>query len=409
VIQKNIKHGSIIPLAGGFSLGAMHITGNPPEVIFSYKGFTANDMLLIRYLKKRGFDVPYYHIDDENIDINLITKSYKNKLDFIHGIPPCSGLSQAAQRKAGSRSTAPPNDWMYESAKFILNYLTPTLYAFENAPGLYTNAGKEVRENLIKIGEDTGYAITFYKTNTLNHGIPQFRPRTFALFYKGPCSPILHSYNKNIIPIKEYLSQIPNEAKHQDDFMHSDWNISKWEITKFFKKIYGENWRKKILDFKTHITSYDYLKRADLLNQFEEFQKNLPEEEKSKTVTKDITHVKNKYSQGKNARINHRVLGLDKEYPYAVIGEMMGRQVHPDKDRILNIREHMHLMGLPHDYELQSHKEFVKISQNVPVCACEDITREMVEIIKGNRLFAKTSVYMQENNKDEINRAKSLF
>jgi len=51
-------HGSIIPLAGGFSIGATNIIGKPPEVIFSYKEFESNDKLYLRYLKQHNIEVP---------------------------------------------------------------------------------------------------------------------------------------------------------------------------------------------------------------------------------------------------------------------------------------------------------------------------------------------------------------
>ena len=52
-----------VPLAGGFALGNMNITGKPPVAITSYSPFEANDLLLRRYLAKKGFDVPYYQLD----------------------------------------------------------------------------------------------------------------------------------------------------------------------------------------------------------------------------------------------------------------------------------------------------------------------------------------------------------
>lgn len=42
--------------------------------------------------------------------------------------------------------------------------------------------------------------------------------------------------------------------------------------------------------------------------------------------------------------------------------------VHPNMERILNIREKMHLMGLPEQYKLANVKEkYIHISRNVPV------------------------------------------
>ena len=37
--------------------------------------------------------------------------------------------------------------------------------------------------------------------------------------------------------------------------------------------------------------------------------------------------------------------------------------IHPDEDRYLNIREMMHLMGLPHDFEIDNVKNFNHIAQ----------------------------------------------
>ena len=397
-----------VPLAGGFAIGNMNITGKPPVAITSYSPFEANDLLLRRYLKQKGLDVPYYQLDKlSESERKDIVKSF-GKIDFCSAIPPCSGLSQAAQRKAGSRSTAPPNDWMYESARFLLGEIKPTIYCFENAPTLFTGAGDEVRKRLTDIAEEFGYAVTFYKTNTLYHGIPQFRPRTFGIFYKCEFSPVLNTYRNCAPHITEYLKQIPKSASLQNEYVVPEWDITKFEIFKYLNKLYGKDWRKVMTDYKFHLTTYDYLQRVNLMDDFQKYQKSLPDA--SPIVTKNIEHIKRNSAEGRGARINYRVLEVDKDYTYAVIGEMMGKQVHPTENRLLNMREHMHLMGLPHDYELEGQKEYVKISQNVPVTTCEDITKEIVEIIKGNRKLSFLPVYMQDNTKETIiNKAKSLF
>lgn len=403
-----MRYISHIPLAGGFALGSMNITGQPPVAITSYSAFEANDKLFRRYLEKKGFDVPYYVLDKLTEDGKRdLSKLYKT-IDFVQAVPPCSGLSQAAQRKKGTRGTAAPNDWMYESAKFILGDVQPAVYSFENAPTLYTGAGDLVRERLIEIGKEFGYSITFYKTNTLRHGVPQYRPRTYGLFYKGEHAPILETYNRPYLNSLDYLKLIPKDAKHQNEYAHAEWDISQYEITKYLKHLLGENWRQEMVNYRSHITSYDYLTRRNLLDDYLKFQQSLPD--KSDMVTKNIKHVIKNASEGRNARINYRVLGFDKEYIYAVIGEMMCRQVHPSENRLMNIREHMHMMGLPHDYDLEGPKEYVKITQNVPVKTCEDITTEIIEVIKGNRRLSPNSVFMQDNTKEfEVKKVKSLF
>lgn len=402
---KYIAH---IPLAGGFVIGTMNIIDNPPLAITSYSKFESNDSLLIKYLNKNGYNIPYYQLDKINDEEKIeLSKLYK-EIDFVTGIPPCNALSQAAQRKAGTRGTAAPNEWMYKSAKFVLGEIQPKCFAFENAPGLYTNSGEEVRKNLIKIGNEFGYAITFYKTNTIYHGLPQSRPRTFAIFLKGNFAPILNYYNKPYINLTEFLEQIPSSASHYNEYMNPEWDISNHEITRYLIKLYGDNWKEILVNYREHITTYDYLLRTKLFEDFIEYQKSLPD--KSDTVTRNLQHIKKNSEQGRNSRINYRVLGLDKYYVYAVIGEMMGRQVHPKENRLLNIREFMSLMGLPLDYELGSSKDYVKITQNVPTTTCSDITKEIIEIINGNRKLHTQSVYMQDNTKRGENiKTKSLF
>lgn len=404
-----LVHGSIIPLAGGFSIGATNIIGEPPKVIFSYGAFESNDRLYLRYLRQHNIDIPYYQLDslDKN-HMRFIGKKY-GPIDFFHGIPPCNALSQAAHRAKGSRGTAAPNEWMYKSAEFILCCIEPKVYAFENAPGLFTSSGDIVREKLINIGEKYGYSITFYKTNTIKHGIPQFRPRTFGIFYRGCQAPILNYYDKAMPILSEYLNLIPKEASYQDKYMNPDFDINNYEITHYFKKIYGNDWRNVIYSkYKTHLTSYDYLKRQGLLEDFNNFLKTFPNA--SEIVKKNTEHVIKKTCDGKNFRLGYRILGLDRDYVYAVISEMMNRTLHPVEDRLINIREHMHLMGLPHDYELENEKEYPKITQNVPVSTCEDITREIIAIINGERRLSPNFVNMQDNTKENIiSKTKSLF
>lgn len=407
----NLNYISHIPLAGGFSLGAMDVIKKPPIAVISYDSFESNDKMYIRYLNQKGYDVPYFSLTNINeTESRRLVDIFENtKTDFVVSTPPCSGLSMCSQLKPGARSTSSVNDWMFKSAKFILNHLKPTIYSFENAPTLFSNAGIPIRKKLIDIGKYYGYAITFYRTNTLKHGIPQFRPRTFGIFLKGNYAPILNYYNKPALLLSEYLKTIPKDATLQDKYMNNEPYISNYEITKYFKKIYGENWRNEIYNrYSTHSTSYDYLKRQNLLEDFKKFVYSL--HDASQIVKNNIEHVIKKTSMGKNFRLSYRVLGLDRDYTYAVISEMMNRTIHPIEDRLLNIREYMKLMDLPDDYQLEGPKEYSKLTQNVPVETCRDIVTEIVEIIKGNRNLSNTNVLMQNNEKNCENvKTISLF
>ena len=47
----------------------------------------------------------------------------------------------------------------------------------------------------------------------------------------------------------------------------------------------------------------------------------------------------------------------------ALMSKTMFTAVHPDEDRYLNIREMMHLMGLPNNFEIEDVKKFNQIAQ----------------------------------------------
>lgn len=392
-----------IPLIGGFALANMNVIGKPPVAITSYSPFLDNDNLLRRYLEKKEIDIPYYQLD-KPAEIQDLSK-FVNKLDFVSGVPPCAGLSMSGSLKAGERENSPVNDWMINSVDYVIGTLKPKVYVFENAPGLFTGVGALVRSKIEALCEKHGYAGTFYKTDSLLHGVPQRRPRTYTILVKGNQAPKLNYFNREAPSVAEFIKDIPEDATMQEMYMSKEPNIDGFEIVEFLEGKYGKDWRQVFLDTKEHLTSYDFLTRKDLLLEFKDYVES--RENPNPSSIKDINHVIKKVSMGKNYRLSHRVLCIDKHHVYAVIGEMMERNVHPTENRRMNMREYMHLMGMPHDFDLFERKEFGKLPQNVPVITSEDITREVVAIINGERDFVAERFFMQDNIKYNLNKDKS--
>ena len=405
-----MEHMSHIPLIGGFSIAAMNVFGSHPKIITSYSPFYNNDILFLKYLEKKHLHYKYIQLpDDISEDLKKDISETAGKIDVVTAVPPCSGLSASSALKTGARQISPVNEWMYKSAEFILSTIKPTVYVFENAPALFTDIGLIVRENLQTYAKKYDYAITFYKTDTLLHGIPQKRPRTYAIFLKGKYAPILNYIKKETPSVEEYLKSIPKDATLQNSFMCCESSISNYEIVKFLKMKYGNNWRNEMLEERHHITSYDFLKRRKILYEYRDFLKTL--DDVHPNSIKDVEHVIKKTEMGKNFRLSHRVLCVDRHHVYAVIGEMMERNIHPIEDRRLNIREYMHLMGLPHDFDIPDEiKQYAKITQNVPVNTSEDILKEVKEIINENRCISPERFLMIDNTKNiSIGKTKKLF
>ena len=83
--MSDITWAPIIPLIGGQMLGAEKAFGKPPEAIYSYEDFGANDSHYVNYQNNvKGRNIPYV----------MIPESKSTHINVISGTPPCAALSQ---------------------------------------------------------------------------------------------------------------------------------------------------------------------------------------------------------------------------------------------------------------------------------------------------------------------------
>jgi len=406
--DKKIKWGTIVPLIGGMSVGNKMATGNDPEFFLSYPGFQGNDQHAMDHFSK----TPYYILDGETNSMieeegrKKMPKNLFNEVDFVTAVCPCAGLSMMnTSKKEGSSSArgadAQQNQWMYKSAEFILENVKPKVFWGENAPGLYTNTGVGVVDKLREIGEKNGYSLSLYKTNTFFHGIPQKRERTFYFFWDSPKAPILNTYRREHKPLADYLAEVPDWATAQDTFLG-------------FKETSGSDYDKYLksqgLSFqdlgKTWNTFIHWMVCENKVDNVIEWatQNEVP------GILKTAIHVKKKLDMG---------LGwwdasphFTRDHINAVIYRQMTCGLHPDGTRGLNVREFMHLMGLPHDFNLAS-TSWNHIAQNVPTCTARDMTLEVIRFCKGEITEWGDSFVKQSNSQLRVEvgaqKSKILF
>ena len=373
-----VRWGSIVPLVGGFSIGNMMATGKKPEVLYTYDGFQDNESHLRAYWP----DVPYINLDHED--------TVFDNLDFVSTTCPCAGLSMLNYSRDGKKSRgsdAAQNEWMYKSAKFALGTLKPRVFFGENAPGLYGEIGKGVVEKLFEIAQSYGYSMSLMKTSTLKHGIPQERSRTFYFFWDSEYAPVLNYYNRERKTLSEYLKEIPKEASLQSSF--NKWKIENLPTVRFLEEVKGMDWE-EIMSKESTLNWY--IVRSGLLDECIEFADKIAPGTIDSRV---LHHIKNKIEQGKGFWDGSTKLG--KDYFNAVISKNMVCGVHPQEKRFLTVREYMHLMGLPHDFELLDPGKLNHIAQNVPTSTARDWTLEVVKYIKGELSSSGEKLHRQSN------------
>ncbi len=399
--EKELKWGTMIPLIGGSAIGCNKATGNLPAFHLSYDAFAANESHIEDYWP----DVPMYRIDHEELDIP--NKTFE-QVDFVNSVCPCAGLSQlnSASGTAASRgSGATQNQWMYNSAEYVLENVKPKVLWGENAPGLFTKMGEGVVDNLKAIGEKYGYSFSLIKTNTELHGIPQRRIRTFYFFWNTPTVPLLSWKFREKKHLIDYLKEIPEDATLQDMFMVAG------KVTDHYKpyEFVLEKEELNHADFAKKFgkgTIAQYLEKNELLDECIQWldkkyhKQGFSNKKSTKSFGDMLEHQKYKTSQG---------LGYWDASPHffnesfsALIGRNMFNGVHPTENRYLNIREMLHLMGLPLDFGIKDARQVNHIAQNVPATTAMDMAVEVKKFCEGKAKMTNYTFMKQDNTNQKI-------
>jgi site-specific DNA-cytosine methylase len=382
-MENNYTYASIIPLIGGETIAMQNAFGKKPKYIMSYKAFGANDSQLLNHYKN---EVPYHILDEGG--------SHGGQVDVVNSVCPCAGLSMLNVNASSDSAT---NDWMVESAKYVLSEVQPKVFWGENAPGLYGNMGKPVVEKLKKVGEDNGYTMTLYKTKSTLHGLGQVRNRSFYFFWKDDSVPYMPYFSKEKEPIEECIR---NAFVSDDDPMNALVNDKKPSDDPWYKfilqEIHGGMTNKEFFaQLEKSTNTLNYIEEKMGLDYYpklsEWFKENGYEKEAAKCLRIDT-----KYRAGGN--IMKRGIEFGKGHTSAFVGHFATSLVHPDEDRFISIREALSIMKMPKDFQLVGGKKNLNmICQNVPVTTAQDMAQSVKDYLDGRLDTMKTRFIRQSN------------
>lgn len=381
--MSEIKWVPLIPLIGGQMLGAEKAFGTAPQAIYSYEGFQANDSHYVNYqnnVKKAGVE---YIILDEN--------GPKHTADVVSGTPPCAALSQlnTGQTAAAKGATCEKNEWMYKVFEDGIDLFKARAVVVENAPALYTNKGRDVANKLFEICESRGYSLTLYKTSTMYHGIPQARDRTFAIGWQSEKAPIMSWYKRDRKNFREYLSEVDDTFLQQNLVINQ--KLDDEPYYQFIRSRTNDNPRDVVIK-SGNITAFNYINRNGLLQEANKWFHDIGHERGIKVSD----HAIKKFADSKG--IWDSSTHVFDECMNAVIGRNLADTIHPIHDRSLTIREALHMMGFPHDFELVGGlAKMNHIAQNVPVPTSRDIHTEIAKFLRGELPLSNTN-YLRQNN-----------
>lgn len=430
-----IKWISAQNLIGGMALGFEQEFGKPEAIITGFAD--VNDSLYIDYTNvQRKLNVPIITMDKTYSEI-LETSECKTipEADLWVMTPICSGLSmlncatsgECARGQADNRQNAN----MYNLTNLAMKH-GAKIIAFENAPALYTNSGKQVRDRLNSIAQENNYGFQLIATNTMLHGVPQSRRRTFAIFYKD-CNPAEFFFeHKEMKPLSAYLSEHDSpEMPHADeyprigrefcdiqlDFIKHEYKIKSLdELFKIDCKNSENNDADNANNANNAFSATSLKLCVDLgLEKFADYCKKRIED-LGYQIDTDIKTVDLKFRDAvKNIQKNHRIclhvlnklsknLGYfdtsykitNKPYVNAVIGKNLAIIDPRTYTKTLSLRNLLALMAMPDDYKMIVPKS-VYVTQNVPVCTSNYIARNIKAYFDGKLRSFSTRFVMQSN------------
>ena len=386
-MNNNYIHASIVPLIGGLTLAAEKVLNKKPEWIASWKDvFEGNDKYCLEYYDNQ---IPY-------IDLKTNNDSLK-KVDISTGLPPCAGLSMSNLYSRGTNAKS--NDFMLLLSEYGMKEIRPKAIIVENAPNLYTNAGKIVAERINDLAKQNDYSMSLIKTSSINHGIPQNRARSFFILWEGNKTPILNKIKRDYIPFHQFFNKDfkKTECVNQFKILPSEDTILKFLLNKF------NTTKDKFLETfagKRMTTTIAILEKNNLLNEALEYSDSVGDNKTSKY----LSHVINKLNQ--NLRYFDRGIQLAWNNSNSLMFKTLPFLTHPHENRWLMTSEALALMGFPEDFSEKVYipsKDSNKICQNCPVTTAADWISEIVESLDGNREWINTNgAILRQNNLQEM-------
>lgn len=421
-MEKKIKWCAIQPLTGGMYLGTEQAVGCPAEFILSYPGVGdpiydkktneliggGNEYHLMTYLDKVGRR-PEYKIfnrqmfqNDDDMNPEIMNSRWTinedksldySDMDLVVAVPVCSGLSTATIGTEEAKIARNCNmTWI---TKYALRVIQPKVYIFENAPTFMGARGEYLRKQFEILAKETGYSIVYYKTDTQYHDNCQKRKRTFIIFFKKEFAPAM-GFERIETDYDEYFARIPKDATQQEPFDFNTVNCVNLYCLQYLKAKFGDEWRNKITNI------FEYIIGNKLFDEVLDFIDKSGATEKQKySMNHFFEHVQYKLSINRGFYHALPFIPRDGKLP-AVMFKMMQSVLHPHEDRLLSTRECLHLMGHPHDFEIQGNilREYPKIGQNVPARTAYWIVSEALRAYeKPNDLEESKNVRFFDNTK----------
>jgi DNA (cytosine-5)-methyltransferase 1 len=302
-----------------------------------------------------------------------------NQIDLIVGGPPCQAYSLVGRAVKNDNMVGDPRNYLYKLYIEVLKKYTPTLFIFENVPGLLTaNRGKYF-EDMKKAFKNAGYTIDYATLNAKNFGVLQERRRIILIGWKKELGYKYPTFQEKTFPYKvaDLLSDLPSIQAGEENNSYKTENINP------YLKVFGIRKDDDVLTWhiaRPHNERDRKIYKKAIDSWFKEKKRikytDLPQElctHKNRTAFLDRYKV-----VASNMPTCHTMLAhISKDGHYFI---------HPDIEqaRSITVREAARIQSFPDDFYFEGSRTavFTQVGNAVPPLMAKGIAKEIKEILE---------------------------
>ncbi|MBN3525177.1 DNA cytosine methyltransferase [Paenibacillus apiarius] len=309
------------------------------------------------------------------IDHRLVSMTgQKSTVDVLIGGPPCQAYSLVGRARDPYGKEKDPRNYLYKQYVKFLDRYKPSIFVFENVPGILNAAKGKLFEDVQSIMRDAGYNITAKTLNAADFGVLQQRKRVILIGWKEELDyeyPEFKKVNHNYI-VRDLLEDVPSlQPGTEKNFFYTKEPsnyLSKFDIrgkddilTQHMARIHNENDRQI---YETAIAMWN--------------------NHKQRLKYTDLPEINRTHKNLKSFLDRFKVVSEDLPFSHTVVAHIAKDghyYIHPDisQRRSLSVREAARLQSFPDNFFFEGPRTsvFTQIGNAVPPLMAEQIAKHV--------------------------------
>ena len=309
----------------------------------------------------------------------LKSEQHIDHVDLIVGGPPCQAYSLVGRAVKSDNMVGDPRNYLYKLYIEVLKKYTPTMFVFENVPGLLTANGGQYFEDMKKAFKAAGYTIDHAVLNAKSFDVLQDRRRVILIGWKKDLQYKYPSFVEKIPAYKvaDLLSDLPKIQSGESNNSYATKKFSAYlETTGIRKKDDILTWHIA----RPHISRDRKIYKEVITAWFKDKKRikytDLPEElctHRNRTAFLDRFKVVASDMPTCHTMMAH----ISKDGHYFI---------HPDIDQVrsITVREAARIQSFPDDFYFEGSRTaaFTQVGNAVPPLMAKGIAEKIKEMLE---------------------------